>query len=103
MNILIAPNAFKNSLDAAEVALAIKEGLEASALDCTCTCFPVADGGDGTGKLIVNHLHGTTVASTAQDALGRTVQTSMGFIDDGGTAVIEMADAAGLRWLQVDE
>src|ERR1044072_5978699 len=102
MNILVAPNAFKNSLDAMDVAMAIREGLEASALHCQCTCFPVADGGDGTGKLIVHTLQGTTVASTVQDALGRTINSSMGFIDNGHTAVIEMADAAGIRWLQPD-
>jgi len=103
MNILVAPNAFKHSLGAMEVAMAIKEGLEASALDCLCTCFPVADGGDGTGKLILIKQAGITVSSTVQDALGRRVQSSMGFIHDGQTAVIEMADTAGIRWLKPNE
>ncbi len=103
MKILIAPNAFKNSLDAMEVALAIQEGLQASRLTCACTCFPVADGGDGTGKLILIKQAGKTVVTTVQDALGRTIETSMGFIDKGKTAVIEMADAAGIRWLQPHE
>ncbi|MGI8634407.1 MAG: glycerate kinase, partial [Segetibacter sp.] len=49
MHILIAPNAFKNSLNAEEVADAIREGLMQSKLDCTCECFPIGDGGDGTG------------------------------------------------------
>jgi len=103
MNILIAPNAFKNSLSADEVAMAIEEGLEASKLNSQCTRFPVADGGDGTGKLIVQHLRGTTFSTTVHDALHRVIDTSMGFIDEGRTAVIEMADAAGIRWLQPDE
>ncbi|MEO6289620.1 MAG: glycerate kinase, partial [Ginsengibacter sp.] len=61
MRILIAPNAFKNSLDAKAVAMAIKEGLQQSKLECTCECFPVGDGGDGTAELIINKCEGTTV------------------------------------------
>ena len=53
MNILIAPNAFKHSLDAMAAAKAIADGLEQSKLDCHCTLFPVGDGGDGTGSLII--------------------------------------------------
>ena len=49
INILIAPNAFKNSLDAEATASAIKEGLAESKLRCNCQCFPIGDGGDGTG------------------------------------------------------
>ena len=56
MHILIAPNAFKNSLDAAKVAEAINNGLHKSKLSCTTTCFPVADGGDGTAGLLIDHL-----------------------------------------------
>jgi len=52
MHILIAPNAFKKSLNATAVAEAIKRGLEESALSCTCTSFPVGDGGDGTAALL---------------------------------------------------
>ena len=43
MHILIAPNAFKNSLGAADAAAAIKEGLLKSGLAFTCECFPVGD------------------------------------------------------------
>ncbi|MFA6944794.1 MAG: glycerate kinase, partial [Pedobacter sp.] len=49
MHILIAPNAFKNSLSAQESADAIREGLKRSGLLATYECFPIADGGDGTG------------------------------------------------------
>ena len=49
MRILIAPNAFKHSLNAEEVALAIKQGLMESMVDCDCECFPIGDGGEITG------------------------------------------------------
>ena len=103
MHILIAPNAFKNSLDAGSVAAAINEGLKQSNLACTTTCFPVGDGGDGTGALIIQHFNGTIIKAEVQDPLGRKIATSFGLIDNGQTAVIEMADASGLRLLKANE
>ncbi|RZM18850.1 MAG: glycerate kinase, partial [Pedobacter sp.] len=49
MHILISPNAFKHSLNAEDAALAIQKGLMRSKANVTTECFPVADGGDGTG------------------------------------------------------
>ncbi|MBC7399229.1 MAG: glycerate kinase [Mucilaginibacter sp.] len=103
MNILIAPNAFKNSLDAQSVAEAIALGLQQSKLDCKCQLFPVADGGDGTGSLIIKHLNGALINTPAHDALGRPITAPLGLIDDGRTAVIEMADASGIRLLKTTE
>lgn len=100
MHILIAPNAFKNSLDARDAALAIEEGLQQSDLKCTTHCFPVGDGGDGTGDLILHHCKGSTIILEVHDPLGRKIVSSYGLIDDGKTAVIEMAAASGLRLLQ---
>ena len=103
MHILIAPNAFKNSLDAPEVALAIAEGLQQSKLVCTTECFPIADGGDGTSKLILERCRGTRIVHEVHDPLGRKINSSFGLIDQGKTAVIEMADASGLRLLTREE
>ncbi|HZE85730.1 MAG TPA: glycerate kinase, partial [Puia sp.] len=66
MHILIAPNAFKNSLSAGDAAVAIQEGLRRSHLDCTTECFPVGDGGDGTCDLIIQRLGGTMVPAEAR-------------------------------------
>jgi glycerate kinase len=103
MQILIAPNAFKNSLEADEVAFAIKEGLEQSNLKCNVTCFPVGDGGDGTGKLLLDHFRGQIIDCETLDPLGRKITSSFGLIDEGKTAVIEMANASGLRLLRADQ
>ncbi len=103
MHILIAPNAFKHSLNAEEVATAISDGLQQSKLSCTCECFPVGDGGDGTAELIIKKRGGELVFADVQDPLGRTINTSFGLIDDGKTAIIEMANASGLRLLAGDE
>jgi glycerate 2-kinase len=103
MHILIAPNAFKNSLDAAAVASALQEGLQQSKLTCTCECFPVADGGDGTADLLIKKLNGVLIDATVHDPLGRKMNTNFGLIDKGKTAVIEMANASGLRLLKKEE
>ena len=103
MHILIAPNAFKNSLSAREVALAIEKGLMRSKLNCTCECFPIGDGGDGTAELIIDKLGGFRISKEVKDPFGRTITSSFGLIDAGRTAVIEMADASGLRLLSDDQ
>jgi glycerate kinase len=103
MHILIAPNAFKNSLDAVKVAAAIEQGLKLSKLDCTTECFPIADGGDGTGSLIIESCKGKIISKEVHDPLGRKIEASFGLIDNEKTAVIEMANASGLRLLNKNE
>jgi glycerate kinase len=103
MHILVAPNAFKNSLSAWDAAEAIRRGLLQSGLPCRIRCFPIGDGGDGTASLIINNFKGTIYEVQAKDPIGRKIKTSIGFIDDGKTAVIEMADISGLKLLQQGE
>ena len=103
MHILIAPNAFKHSLSANEIAEAIQEGLKQSGATCTSECFPIADGGDGTGHLIVEKFEGIWHKYDVHDPLGRLIKAPLGIIDQGKTAVIEMADASGIRLVRSDE
>lgn len=103
MHILIAPNAFKNSLDATKAARAIASGLRQSKLKCTCEIFPVGDGGDGTAKLLVQKRGGKSFTINVFDPLGRKINAKFGLIDEGKTAVIELADASGLRLLRKNE
>ena len=103
MHILIAPNAFKNSLGAAKVAEAIDHGLQQSKLSCTITRFPVADGGDGTGDLLIDHLGGQLIPAMVQDPLKRKIASSFGWIEKDKTAIIELAAASGLRLLKTNE
>ena len=103
MHILIAPNAFKNSLTANAADLAIEKGLQQSSLNCTTECFPIADGGDGTAAIIIKQLQGKLVNMQVHNPLGRIITASFGLIENGKTAVIEMADASGLRLLRNNE
>ena len=103
MHILIAPNAFKHALDAAAVAEAIRGGLRQSKLRCTTECFPVGDGGDGTAKLLIKKCGGKYFTAKVRDPLGRKISATFGLIDQGKTAVIELANASGLRLLHKGE
>src|SRR6187402_1926899 len=103
MHILIAPNAFKNSLDAARVAEAISKGLHKSKVSCTTTCFPVADGGDGTAGLLIDHLGGQLIHAIVLDPLKRKISSTFGWIEKDRTAIIELAAASGLRLLKAEE
>jgi len=103
MHILIAPNAFKNSLTAEAAAEAIQKGILQSGLDCTTECFPIGDGGDGTVELIIKKCKGVLVDVEISNPLGRKINASYGLIDGSNTAVIEMAAASGLRLLKPNE
>jgi len=63
----------------------------------------IADGGDGTGSLILERCKGVIVSKQVHDPLGRKIDSRFGLIDNGKTAVIEMADASGLRLLKKSE
>jgi glycerate kinase len=103
MHILIAPNAFKNSLDAAKVAEAISNGLHKSKLQCTTSCFPVGDGGDGTAGLLIDYLKGEWIHTNVHDPLMRQISSSFGWIEREKIAIIELAAASGLRLLKPAE
>ncbi len=99
MHVLIAPNAFKHSLGARQAAEAIGQGLKLSRVDATWELFPVGDGGDGTGELLAENDGGTRVRALVQNPIGFQVEASWWLIEEGRTALIEMAFASGLRLL----
>jgi len=100
--VLVAPDSFKGTFRAAEVAGAIGRGLERAGLMPPDLC-PVADGGEGTMEALLLALGGETVGVEVQDPLGRPVRSQFGLVEDGGTAVIEMAAASGLGLVAEDE
>ncbi|MGH2968429.1 MAG: glycerate kinase, partial [Solirubrobacteraceae bacterium] len=100
--VLVAPDSFKGTFRASEVAGAIGRGLERGGLMPPDLC-PVADGGDGTLDALLPQLGGELVAAEAQDPLGRPVRAGFGLVEDGGTAIVEMAAASGLGLVAEDE
>ena len=101
--VLVAPNAFKHGPDAFEVADAIKRGLGKSRLNPHVIQMPIADGGDGTLPIIGKAMEAKTISLEVQDPLGRTVRSGFGFAASTATAIIELADASGLRLLKKEE
>ncbi|WP_032378628.1 glycerate kinase [Rhodococcoides fascians] len=94
--ILLAPDKFKGSLSAAEVARALAEGLVAVDPSLETVCLPVADGGDGTVDAAVT-AGWDRVAVTCSGPTGEAVDTS--YARRGDTAVVELASAVGLELL----
>jgi glycerate kinase len=95
---LIAPDKFKGSLTAGEVAEALAAGLRAasatgSAGEVHCDLLPLADGGDGSVDAAVASGFSRRT-HTVTGPTGRPVQASIAF--DGVTAVVEVANTCGL-------
>ncbi|HEV2820646.1 MAG TPA: glycerate kinase [Solirubrobacteraceae bacterium] len=93
--VLVAPDAFKGTLRAPEVAAAVGRGLERAGCVPPDLC-PVADGGEGTLEVLLPVLGGDVVGVSAHDPLGRPVSASIGLVEGGGTALVELASVSGL-------
>jgi len=93
--VLVAPDSFKGTHRASEVAGAIGRGLERAGWRPPDLC-PVADGGEGTTDALLPALGGEVVAADAHDPLGRPLRTSFALLGDGATALVETAAASGL-------
>ena len=100
--VLVAPDGFKGTFRATEVAAAIGRGLESAGLRPPDLC-PVADGGHGTMEVLLTALGGESAAARVHDPLGREIDAAYALIEEGGTAVVEMARASGLALLERDE
>jgi glycerate kinase len=96
MHILVAPDKFKGSLSAREVAESIAAGLRQVLPDAVIEKMPVADGGEGTADAIQASSGGEWVTCMAHDALGRAIEARYAWLKDRATAVMEMSEAAGL-------
>src|SRR3954465_5063510 len=118
--VLVAPDKFKGTFGAPQVAGAIGRGLERAGLMPPDLCpvaggggggvgvmapvlCPVADGGDGTLDALLVQLGGELVARTVTGPLGAPVKTGFALIEDGGTAIVEMAMASGLSLVDPEE
>src|SRR3954465_5595961 len=99
---LVAPDSFKGTFRAAEVAGAIGRGLERAGL-MPPDVLPLADGGDGTLDALLVNLGGETVSARVHDPLGREIEAGYALAEAGGTALIEMAAASGLSLVAEEE
>lgn len=102
-HILIAPDSFKESLDAFAIARLLKSGIEKSLPGAVIESIPVSDGGEGFLKVLTNGTSGTFKTFDVLDALMRPVKAEIGFSGDRQTAFIEMATASGLELILPEE
>jgi len=103
MNILIAPDSFKDCLSAMEVASALGRGIQKIIPEASCILVPMADGGEGTVESLIDATRGKRVELKVMDPLMREVDSFYGITGDGETAVIEMAAASGIELLKGNE
>lgn len=103
MKFVIAPDKFKGSLTGFEFCDAVEEGLLMVFNDAEILKKPLADGGDGTMKVAKHYIKGETVTITVNDPLFRPINASYLYSDETKIAYIEMAEASGLKLLNVDE
>ncbi|WP_459617060.1 glycerate kinase [Bordetella sp. 2513F-2] len=96
MKIVVAPDSFKESLSAPAAAQAIARGVRQASPDAEVVCVPMADGGEGTVQAVLAASSGQWRHAEVQGALGETREAAWGWLQDG-TAVVEMAAAAGLE------
>lgn len=96
MKILVAPDSFKGSLTAMDVAKNIKKGIHNCDSKIDVDLLPMADGGEGTVQSLVDATDGKIIEKEVTGPLGDKVKAFYGLLGDGETAVIEMAAASGL-------
>lgn len=95
--IVIAPDSFKESLSAMDVAKAIEAGFREIYPQANYVCVPMADGGEGTVEAMVAATGGQIITTPVTAPLGNNVDGFFGLLGDGETAVVEMAAASGLH------
>jgi glycerate kinase len=100
--VLVAPDSFKGTLTAQQVAAAIGRGLVRAGLPAP-DLAPVADGGEGTMEVLLGRLGGEVVTVAASDPLGREVAAGLALLGDGRTALVEVAAASGLALVAPEE
>lgn len=100
MKLVIAPDSFKESLDAQQVAFAIERGFQSIFPEIHTVCVPVADGGEGTTEALVAATAGVQIAESVRGPLGEPLNAIWGLLgeqpDTALTAVVETAAASGL-------
>ena len=96
MKAVIAIDSFKGSLSSQEAGQAAAAGIKRVFPDAVTEVCPLADGGEGTVETLISGMGGTIRYLSVTGPLGESVTGRYGVLEDGVTAVMEMADAAGI-------
>ncbi len=102
MRFIVAPDSYKGSLSALEVANSIARGILKVFPEAEVLKVPIADGGEGTVEALVTATGGEMIFTEVSGPLNEAVEACWGILGDGETAVIEMAAASGLTLIPKD-
>ena len=97
MNIIIAPDSFKGNMNSDEVCGIIEAGILRADKNARVYKIPLADGGEGTARAVTLAAGGRFVKTTVTGPLCDKVEAKFGLINDGKTAVLDMASASGIE------
>jgi glycerate 2-kinase len=101
-SVLVAPDSFKGTFSAVEVAEAIGRGLGAAGLEADLC--PVADGGEGTMETLLASIGGERVeVDDVRGPLGAAIRAPFALVEGGRRALVEMAAASGLALISEDD
>ncbi len=103
MKIVIAPDSFKETLSAFEVASAIESSFQNVFPEAEIIKIPIADGGEGTVEAMVRATDGSFEFSEVEGPMGNTTSAKWGMLGNSKTAVIEIAEACGLHLVQANK
>ncbi|MDV3428127.1 MAG: glycerate kinase [Bacillota bacterium] len=94
--VVLIPDSFKGTLSSTEICRIIENKVKEHFPDCEVVSIPVADGGEGSVDCFLTALRGERIKVTAKNPYFEDMESFYGLIDNGKTAVIEMAACAGL-------
>ncbi len=103
MHLLVCSDAFKEGADAPTVCSAMARGVRLVYPGANVDECPLADGGEGTARILTQALGGEWTAVSVSDPLGRPVTAGYGWLAHDTTALIDMAEASGLQHLETGE
>lgn len=103
MKFVLAPDSFKESMTAKEVCLAMENGIKKVFEDAEFIHVPMADGGEGTARSLVDATGGKMYEKRVCGPLFDKVDAKFGILGDNQTAIIEMAEASGLDLIKRDK
>lgn len=103
MRVLIAPDSFKGTMSATDVAHALADGVLRACADADIDLCPVSDGGSGFARCLLEATGGQWHECPTTDPIGREIYAHIALLGDGVTAAVDFAAASGLSLLTPEE
>ncbi len=103
MKIVVAPDSFKGTISASKAAAIIAGEFRSTFPNADVIELPMADGGEGTTEALVSAAKGEFAALEVEGPLGDPVIARYGLINDGKTAIMEMAEASGIELIPAEK